>query len=71
MTAPSAVCTEPDVKKAVAEAEVACRACGWDIKLADKDLHGLQDKTPKSIANARVALENWTCRMDAANNADW
>jgi 8-oxo-dGTP pyrophosphatase MutT (NUDIX family) len=66
MAAPSAECTEPDVKKAMAAAEAACKECGWDIKLADKPLHGLQDETPKSIANALAAVETWACRMDAA-----
>jgi 8-oxo-dGTP pyrophosphatase MutT (NUDIX family) len=64
MVAPSAACTEPDVNKAMAAAEAACKACGWDIKLAEKDLHGLQNATPKSVANARVAVEGWECRQD-------
>ena len=64
IVAPSAACTEPDVKQALEAAEAACKACGWGmIKLAEKPLYGLQCETPKSIANARAALENWECRQ--------
>ena len=44
------------VKEAMALAEEACRASGWDIKLADKPLHGLQDETPRSVTQAREAV---------------
>ena len=66
MAAPSAACTEPDAKRAIEAAEAACKACGWDIKLAEKDLHGLQNETPKSIAKAQWALARWGDRQAAA-----
>ena len=66
MVAPSATCTEPDVNEAMAAAEAVCNARGWDIGLAEKDLYGLQDETPKSIANALTAIGNWACPADAA-----
>ena len=64
--APSDACTEPDVEKALEAAQAACQRAGWDIVLAEKPLHGLQNVTPKTIANARAALEDWACRQAAA-----
>ena len=61
--APSGACTEPDVEKALEAAEAACQRAGWDIVLAEKPLHGLQNVTPKTIAKAKEALENWACRQ--------
>lgn len=66
MAAPSDACTEPDIKKALETAEAACKRCGWDIKLAEKPLHGLQGETPKSITEARKALDNWKMRQDVS-----
>ena len=66
MAAPSADGTEPDLKKAMAAAQEACRRAGWKVVLAEKPLHGLQDETPKTIAKAREALETWGCRKAAA-----
>jgi len=73
IVAPSAACTEPDdVTKALEAAEAACKERGWGmIKLIEKPLHGLQHETPKSIANARAALENWECRQACAADMDW
>jgi len=56
MAAPSAECKEPDIKKALEAAEKACNP-RWQIKLADKDLHGLQGNPVKTIVAAREALE--------------
>ena len=61
--APSGACTEPDVEKALEAAQAACQRAGWDIVLAEKPLHGLQNVTPKTIAKAKEALENWACRQ--------
>lgn len=59
-------CTEPDVNKALATAQAACERAGWKVVLALKPLHGLQDKTPKTITKARAAFEEWVCREMAA-----
>ena len=63
MAARFADCTEPDIKKAQAAAQAACRRAGWKVVLDVKPLHGLQDETPKTIAKAREALETWGCRQ--------
>ena len=69
--APSGACTEPDVEKALEAAEAACQRAGWDIVLAEKPLHGLQNVTPKTIAKAKDALETWAClQAGAAAAAD-
>ena len=34
-------------------------ARGWDIKLAEKPLHGLQGETPRSVTAARVAMQEF------------
>jgi len=70
MAARSGSCTEPDINKALEAAEEACKARGWDVRLALKPLHGLQGETPKSIANARKALDTWET-MKAAEAMDW
>ena len=70
MAARSDSCTEPDISKALEAAEAACKAQGWDIKLTNKPMHGLQDETPKSIANAIRALDIWDTMKDA-DNMDW
>ena len=44
------------IKEAMSKAEEACRAGGWDIKLADKPLHGLQNERPRSVTQAREAM---------------
>ena len=66
LLAPSAACAEPAIEKALAAAETACKARGWDIKLAEKPLHGRQDEQPKTIRRAREALESWAYRQAAA-----
>ena len=58
MAAPSAECKEPDIKKALEAAEKACNP-RWQIKLVDKDLHGLQGNSVKTIVAAREALEEF------------
>ena len=66
IAAPSAACTEPDVNKALAAAQAACERAGWKVVLALKPLHGLQDEEPKTIKNARAAIEAWVCLQAAA-----
>ena len=66
MVAPSAACTEPDLKTAMGKAQVACEQRGWRIVLAEKPLRGLQDETPKTIVKARAALTNWAVRQALA-----
>ena len=66
IAAPSAACTEPDVNKALAAAQAACERVGWKVVLALKPLHGLQDEEPKTIKNARAAIEAWVCLQAAA-----
>lgn len=73
VVAPSAACAElDDVAIALEAVEAACRARGWGmIKLAEKPLHGKQGETPKSIFNARTALETWQIRQTYEENMDW
>ena len=33
-----------------------CRARGWDVRLAEKELHGLQDRELGALEDAREAL---------------
>ena len=66
IAAPSAACAEPDVHEALEVAQAACVSAGWKVVLALKPLHGLQDKTPKTITKARAAFEEWVCREMAA-----
>ena len=41
---------------------------GWKyVKLDDKPLHGLQNETPKTITEARRALDEWGTRQAAQN----
>ena len=63
MAAPSAACTEPDIKKALEKAQTACEQRGWQIVLAEKPLYGLQDEMPKTVVKAREALESWGTRQ--------
>lgn len=37
-------------------AEDVCRARGWDVRLAEKELHGLQDRELGALEEAREAL---------------
>lgn len=40
------------------KAESTCQALGWDIKLAEKPLRGLQNETPKTIVDARSLISS-------------
>jgi hypothetical protein len=66
MAAPSGVCAELNVNKALAAAQGACERAGWKVVLALKPLHGLQDEDPKTITKARDAIETWECLQQAA-----
>jgi hypothetical protein len=60
---PSSRCQNPAALHgeggALAKAEGTCAARGWKIKLAEKPLHGLQDKTPRSVTAARTAMQEF------------
>ena len=43
----------------LARAKEAGKARGWDIELADKPLHGLQEDTPRSVTAARTAMRDY------------
>ena len=43
------------IQTALAAAEAACRAQGWDIRLLEKPLYGFQDDLLPSLASARAA----------------
>ena len=55
---PSSSCQNPAaLADALEKAEDACKARGWNIKLAEKRLHGKQDETPRSVTAARAAMQ--------------
>ena len=47
------------------EAEARCKAYGWDIKLAEKPLHGLHGGTPRSVTAAREAMQGFSMMRNA------
>ena len=56
------------LEDALAKAKEACRAISGlkYVEFKDKPLHGLQDETPKTIANAQTAMDEFES-MQAAN----
>ena len=50
---------ESDMRTAIAEAEKACLANGWDIRLAEKPLHGKHDEPLRTVVEARAVLAAW------------
>ena len=44
---------------ALDKAEKACKARGWDIKLAEKPLNRGQSETPRSVTAARAAMQGF------------
>lgn len=42
----------------IKKAESSCQALGWDIRLVEKPLHGLQAMRPKTINDARSAISH-------------
>ena len=50
-------------------AEKACKRRGWDIKLADKPLHGTQDVPLRTIEDARKAMDEFEAWAFGAQHA--
>jgi hypothetical protein len=46
------------VEVAMKEAEDACYARGWDIRLSEKPLYGKQDELMQTVVEAREAMQN-------------
>ena len=58
----------PRPRLLIHRAQEECHARGWKyVKLDDKPLHGLQNETPKTITEARRALDEWGTRQAAQN----
>ena len=57
---PSSSCQKPAaLADALVKAKEACEARGWNIKLAEKRLHGKQGETPRSVTAARAAMQEF------------
>jgi hypothetical protein len=56
---PAEGCRPLALADVLAKAKEACKARGWDIELADKPLHGLQEGTPRSVTAARTAMRDY------------
>ena len=50
-------------------AERACAEQGWDIRLAEKKLHGLHEAVPETVTEARAALRRFEEKYGSSSSS--